>query len=113
VLDGFKTAAGYDNEADKAYLEALVETNRIKVATNAWWGEKLIILTAGWPCALHVAAVILDSMPFDGHPVGAWGIPRPPAAYDAYQHDIVLSFFIVAPAMPLVTAASQWLGRKR
>jgi len=112
VLDGFKTAAGFDNEAYKAYLSALVETNRIKLAANAWWGARLIILTAGWPCALHMAAVMLDSLPFYGHVVGAWNVPRPPAPYDQYEHDIVLSFFIVAPAMPLITAASQWLGRK-
>jgi hypothetical protein len=111
-LDGFKTAAGFDMEAYKAWLAATVQTNGQKLAANAWWGAKLIILTAGWPCAIHMAAVILDSMPFPGHPVGAWGIPRPPAPYDQYERDIVMSFFIVAPVMPLVSAAAQWIGRK-
>lgn len=112
-LEGFKTATGFDTEAYKAWLAAITETNNAKLAANAWWGAKLIILTAGWPCAIHMAAVMLDSLPFYGHPVGAWGVPRPPAPYDQYERDIVLSFFIVAPAMPLISAASQWLGRKR
>lgn len=112
-LEGFKTAAGFDSEAYKAWLSATVEISAQKAAANAWWGAKLIILTAGWPCAVHMAAVMLDSLPFWGHAVGAWGVPRPPAPYDQYEHDIVLSFFIVAPVMPLISATSQWLGRKR
>lgn len=112
-LDGFKTAAGFDTEAYKAWLGAVTEANSAKLAANAWWGARLIILTAGWPCAIHMAAVMLDSLPFWGHAVGQWGVPRPPAPYDQYERDIVLSFFIVAPAMPLISAASQWLGRKR
>lgn len=112
-LEGFKTAAGFDNDAFKAWLSATVEINAQKIAANAWWGARLIILTAGWPAAVHMAAIFLDSMPFYLHAVGSWGVPRPPAPYDQYERDIVMSFFIVAPAMPLVTAASQWLGRKR
>lgn len=119
-LEGFKTAAGFDNSAYQAWLNAQVETMRIRLAANSWWGAKLIILTAGWPCAIHMAAIMLDSMPFwiplvmqEAHRVGSWGIPKPPAPYDDYQQKIVLSFFILAPAMPLVSAASQWLGRKR
>lgn len=119
-LEGFKTATGIDGAAYGAYLNAQVETNAQKQLANAWWGAKLIIFTAGWPCAIHLAAVMLDSLPFwiplfmdKAHVIGAWGVPRPPAPYDAYQEKIVLSFFIVAPVMPLVSAASQWLGRKR
>lgn len=112
-LEGFKTAAGIDNAAYQTYINALVETNRIKASANAWWGAKLIILTAGWPCAIHMALVMLDSMPFWGHAVGAWGIPKPPPPYDDYQRQIVLSFFIIAPAMPLVSAVTQWINRKR
>jgi len=119
-LEGFKTATGIDGAAYQAYLNALVETNRMKLASNAWWGAKMIILTAGWPCAIHMAAVMLDSLPFwiplfmdKAHVVGAWGVPSPPPPYDGYQRDIVLSFFIIMPAMPVVSAVAQWLGRKR
>lgn len=125
TLEGFKVGAQIDVEAYKAYLGALVETNRMKQAANAWWGAKLIILTAGWPCALHLAAIMMDSLPFpyiiwdtywfswQAHAIGSWGIPKPPAPYDDYQSKIVLSFFIIMPAMPLVSAASTWLASRK
>lgn len=120
TLEGFKVGATIDHESYKAYLNALVETNRLKVTANGWWGAKLIILTAGWPCALHMAAVMLDSMPFwvplfmqQAHVVGSWGVPKPPAPYDDYQSKIVLSFFIIMPAMPLVSATAAWLSAKK
>lgn len=119
-LDGFKTAAGLDAAAYQAYLSAQIETNRMKLTANAWWGAKLIILTAGWPCSIHLAAIMLDSLPFwipvfmsQAHVVGSWGVPKPPAPYDGYQRDIVLSFFIVMPAMPIVSGVAQWLARRR
>lgn len=119
-LEAFKTAAGIDGAAYNAYLQAQVQTNGQKLAANAWWGAKLIILTAGWASALQFAAIMFDSMPFwipllmaEAHVVGSWGVPKPPPPYDGYQRDILLSFFIVLPAMPLVSAVSQWLGRKR
>lgn len=111
-LEGFKTAVGIDVAAYQAWLNAVVAVNGQKLAANAWWGAKMIIFTAGWAASLHFAAVMLDSMPFPGHAVGSWGVPKPPAPYDAYQRDILLSFFIVMPAMPLVSAAAQWLGRR-
>lgn len=112
-LEGFKTAAGFDTEAYKAWLSAVTESNNAKLAANAWWGAKLIIIVAGLSASVHMASIFLDSMPFWGHSVGQWGVPKPPSPYDQYQRDIVMSFFIVAPAMPLISAASQWLGRRR
>lgn len=119
-LEGFRVGAMVDTQAYQAWLNATVETNRVKAAANTWWGAKLIIFTAGWPCAMHLAAIMLDSLPFwiplfmnGAHVVGSWGVPKPPAPYDAYQQNIVLSFFIITPALPVISAVSQWLGRKR
>lgn len=119
-LEGFRTAAGIDVQAYTVYTNAMVETNRIKLAQNSWWGAKMIILTAGWPCSVHMAAIMMDSLPFyiplfmsQAHVIGSWGIPKPPPPYDDYQRQIVLSFFIIMPAMPIVSAVAQWLGRKR
>lgn len=119
-LGGFQAGTVADTARLQAYVAAQVETNRMKMISNGWWGAKLIILTAGWPCAIHMAAIMLDSLPFylpllmeKAHVVGSWGVPKPPAPYDKYQENIVLSFFIVMPAMPIVSAAAQWLGRKR
>lgn len=125
TLDGFKIGAQIDLEAYKAYLNASVEINRMKVAQQSWWGARVIIMLAGIPASLHFAGVMLDSMPFpyigwEGwwfalrvHEVGSWGIPKPPAPYDTYQWAIVQSFFIVMPTMPLVSAVSAWLAAKR
>lgn len=119
-LEAFKTAAGIDGAAYGAYLQAQVQTNGQKLAANAWWGAKLIILTAGWAASLQFAAIMFDSMPFwiplfmaEAHVVGSWGVPKPPPPYDGYQRDILLSFFIVMPAMPIVSAVAQWLGKKK
>ncbi len=109
-LQGFTTATGVDLAAYQAYLAAQVETNRMKVAANGWWGAKVIILMAGIPASLHFAAVFLDTVV---PPFGSWGIPKIPPPYDGYQWAIVQSFFIVMPAMPIVSAVAQWLGRKR
>lgn len=111
-LQGFTTAAGVDLEGYKAYLSAQIETNRMKMAQNSWWGAKLIILLAGLPASAHFALVFIDTMPFPGHVVGSLGIPKVPAPYDTYQWAIVQSFFLVMPAMPVVKAISMWLTRK-
>ncbi len=118
-LEGFKTAAGIDGAAYSTYMQAVVQTNGQKIAANAWFGAKVIIFTAGFPASAHMAAIFLDSLPFwipvfmsQAHVVGSWGVPKPPAPYDDYQAKIVLSFFIITPAMPIVSAVAQWLGRK-
>jgi hypothetical protein len=112
-LEGFKTGATVDMEAFKSYLGAQVENNRLKLAQNAWWGAKVIILCAGLPASIHFGAVMLDSMPLPGHAVGSWGIAALPKPYDTYQWAIVQSFFLVMPVQTLASAAAQWLNRGR
>jgi len=107
-LDGFRNATGVDLDAYKAALDAQIETSRIRAAANSWIGARVIIMVAGLPAAVHFAAVMLDSTFRFG-----WGIPKVPAPYDSYEWTIVQSFFVVAPAMPLVSATAAWLSRKR
>ena len=107
-LDGFRTATGIDLAAYQAALEAQIETLRIRAAANSWIGARVIIMVAGLPAAMHFAAVMLYSTFQLG-----WGIPRVPAPYDGYEWAIVQSFFIVAPAMPLVSATSAWLSSRK
>jgi hypothetical protein len=123
-LDGFKVGTEADTARLKVYLEANAENNRLKAAQNGWWGAKLIILSAGLPAALHMGAIFADTIPFpylasEGwwpvlttHVVGSWRIPALPQPYDGYQWAIVQSFFLVLPAMPLVGAAVNRLGRR-
>lgn len=108
-LEGFKIGAESDRQTFRDYVAGTVENNRTKVAANGWWGARIIILTAGIPAALHMAAVFLDTLI---PPFGSWGIPALPTPYDGYERDIVLSFFIVMPIMPVAGAVATWLGRK-
>jgi hypothetical protein len=109
-LRGFEIGATIDREGRRDYLAALVEVNKIKVAASGWWGAKVIILLSGLPASCHMAAVFLDTLI---PPFGSWGIPALPSPYDGYERDIVLSFFIIMPAMPVMGALATWLGRKR
>lgn len=122
-LQGFTVGANVDLAAYQAYVAAQVETNRMKLAQNQWWGAKVIILLAGVPAATHFALVMIDSMcPATWHynlVAGVakggcgYGITALPAPYATYEWLIVQSFFIVAPVMTVSSAVSQWLGRKR
>jgi hypothetical protein len=107
-LDGFRNATGFDLDAYKAALDAQIETSRIRTSANSWIGARLITMVAGLPAAMHFGAVMLDSTFQFG-----WAVPKVPAPYDSYEWAIVQSFFIVAPAMPLVSATAAWLSRKR
>lgn len=112
-LEGFKTGAQVDLDGYRAYLTAQVEVSRIKLAAMSWWGAKAIILVAGLPAAVQFAAVMLDSTPLPFKTIGSWRVPLPPPPYDQWQKEIILSFFILAPAIPIVSAIARWLERKR
>lgn len=108
ALDGFKAGAEADTARYQAALALEAETNRIKAAQNGWWGARLIILLVGVPCAVHFAAVTLDStFRFN------WAVAKLPAPYDTYEWVILQSFFLVKLASPLVSATSAWLAARR
>jgi len=107
-VDGFTAAVGGDATIGKAYLDAQMENARIMAASNTWVGARLIILVAGLPAAIHFGAVMLDSTFRFG-----WGVPKCPPPYDGYEWSIIQSFFFVAPAMPVMSAAAAWLSRRR
>jgi len=118
-LEAFQGGTKADVAKFTAYLDFTLENNRLKLAQNAWWGAKAIIMICAGSCAFHFAAVMFDSVPFwipllmsDAHVVGSWRIPKPPPPYDDYQGKIILSFFLVAPAMPVLQSFSAWLVRK-
>jgi hypothetical protein len=109
-LEAFKGSDGQNTQRLTAYWTATNENNRLKAAQNGWWGAKAIILMVGLPMAAHMGAVALDTLI---PPFGSWGIPRLPPPYDQYEKEIVLSFFLIAPAMPVANSFAAWLGRKR
>ncbi|MGI3900516.1 MAG: hypothetical protein ACRYGP_28395 [Janthinobacterium lividum] len=111
-LSGFQAGVGADTDRYKALLSAQVEIAQAKASQNMWWGARLLFLAGALGPVVHFTAVFLDSVPLFGHVVGSWSIPRLPAPYDGYEGQIVLSFFILAPAAPVLSAAASWLHRR-
>jgi hypothetical protein len=105
--EGFVAAAGADADVYKAYVAAMAQVQQMKVAQQGSLIGKLMMLLFGVPAAAHWGAVFLDSTFKFG-----WGVPALPGGYANAELSIALSFFVITPAMPLVSAAAQWLGRK-
>lgn len=90
-----------------AYVNTIAAINQTKVAANSWWGAHVMVYLFGLPAALHWNAVFLDSTFRFG-----WQVPALPTAYAGAELNIALSFFILAPALPVITSISAALGRK-
>ena len=110
-LSGFQSGAAADTDRFKALLAAQVQVDQLRASTNVWWGARLLFLVGAFGPVVHFTAVFLDSVPLFGHPVGSWAIPRLPAPYDTDEGQVVLSFFILAPTAPVLSAAASWLHR--
>jgi len=100
------------NETERAeysaYLEALIQSNNVKASANSWLGARIMVYVFGLPAAIHWGAVfIVSTIP------PQWGfditIPALPSAYAGAEQTIALSFFILAPTLPLVSAARAWI----
>jgi hypothetical protein len=97
-------------EAERAvyasYAQAMAQTNASKVANN-WAGAHFMVYLFGLPAGLHWAAVFLDSTFRFG-----WAVPALPGPYAGAEQQIALSFFILAPALPIISSVSQMLNRR-
>ena len=111
-LAGFQAGATADSARYTAYLSATVQMAQIRASQNMWWGARLIILMIAGSVAAHFSSIMLDSTPWFHHVVGSWAVPKPPAPYDDYEGKIVLSFFLLAPAAPVLSAVTAWFHRK-
>ena len=104
-LARFQTGVSADTQVALARLNAEIETRKLQAellkADRGWWVTAFIRPLIVYPCVLHFGAIVLDSTPFwtpfGAHAVGAWGVPKLPAPYDAYEQAILLSFFIARP----------------
>jgi hypothetical protein len=103
----FAALTGAEQAEYIAYAQAIGVMNNSKIAANAWWGAHLMIYLFGLPAALHWNAVFLDSTFRFG-----WHVPALPGGYAGAELNIALSFFILAPAMPIVTSIAGLLGRR-
>lgn len=111
-LQAFTTGAAVDKDIQIAAINSQVEIAQLQASVNTWWGARLIILIVAGACAYHFSAVMLDSVPWWGHVVGSWRVPRLPEPYDGYEGKILLSFFIITPAAPVFSAIAAWFHRK-
>lgn len=106
-LEGFKTGAGIDLEAYKAFLGAQAQANALKASSNTWLGARVIAFSAGELSAVYFGSIVFDSMFHFG-----WNIAKLPAPWDEYAWIILSSFIIVSPVAPVLSATTVWLGRR-
>jgi hypothetical protein len=104
-LARYQAGLSADSQIALARLNAEIEARKVEAqilaADRGWrvtaWIRPLLV----YPCAIHFAAIVLDSIPFwtpfGHHATGAWAIARLPAPYDVYEQAIILSFFIARP----------------
>lgn len=99
------------NAADQAqviaYLQAQTALNAAKVTNNAHGAAYFMVWLFGLPAAAHWASVYLvNSWPFyHWHLV----IPAVPPGYADAEFRIALSFFILAPALPVLNGLASRL----
>ena len=114
-LEHFKTAVGAERDVLIANLQASIAANESRAQLLAiQWGRpeiRIIIMMTALPCCLHFGAVMLDSLPWFGHVVGSWRVPKLPSPYDTYQWIVLQSFFILAPVQVGVGAFARWLHK--
>lgn len=73
--------------------------------------KPLIYLTA-LPAIAHWAAIMADSFPWPGHPVGSWGIGALPPAYQTIEGTILVAPFISSPLTTLAKAGAAALIKR-
>lgn len=107
-LSAFTTGGQFDLQAYQAYLAAQAQENQLKAQVNTWWGARFMVFAFGLPAALHWAAVFWVST----FPQLGWVVPAVPTAYASGEQTIALSFFILAPTMPIASAFASWVHRQ-
>ncbi|WP_026606947.1 hypothetical protein [Methylocapsa acidiphila] len=107
-LAAFTSERGFDLQGYQAYLTAQAQVNQLKASTNTWGGARFMVFAFGLPAALHWGAVFFVST----IPQFGWVVPALPAAYASAEQTIALSFFILAPTMPIASAFASWVHRQ-
>lgn len=99
-----------DKEIATKQLEVAAQTyhDKIGMGVTQWLMAAALI-----PPIVHMGAVIMDSVPFPFHKVGSWGVPSPPAPYDAYEWQMVASLLGIQTALTLGLGLTKALLRRR
>lgn len=91
----------------KEVIMSDIEINRMKLQMAAinkeWWVTRWIMPAFAYPMAIHLGAVVADSIFFFD-----WDVAALPGPIAEWEGQIVLSFFIVGTAERVVT---KWVNR--
>jgi len=113
-LERFKTMTAAERAEYADYLKALGESNAAKVQRSVGPGAHAMVYLFGLPAALHWAAVFgITTFPSLFHWFGIESIAALPERYANAELTIALSFFILAPTLPLVSTISNVINKRR
>jgi hypothetical protein len=107
-LAEYQAASAEERDGYLAYVAALGASNTAKIAANNWSGAHLMVYAFGLPAAIHWSAVFLVST----FPALGWHPQALPAVYASAEQMIALSFFVLAPALPIVSSVTQMMNRR-
>jgi hypothetical protein len=107
-LAEYQAASTEERDGYLAYVTALGASNTAKVAANNWSGAHLMVYAFGLPAVIHWGAVFLVST----FPSLGWHPQALPAVYASAEQMIALSFFVLAPALPIVSSVTQMLNKR-
>jgi len=93
-LAQYQTGVQADTQVALAQINAQIELAKqqqiMLAADRGWWVTAWIRPLIAYPLVLHFGAIVLDSTFRFG-----WKVPPLPGDFGIYEHDIILSFFIV------------------
>ncbi len=103
----FAAMTSADQQTALAYLQAQTSLNSAKVTNNAHGAAYFMVWLFGLPPAMHWSSVVVvNSWPFYKlHLV----IPAVPPTYADAEFKIALSFFVLAPALPVLNGLASRL----
>ena len=107
-LQEYVAATQAQRDQYAAYVQSLNVANDAKIRANSWSGAHVMIYLFGLPAAIHWGAVFLAST-FKSL---EWVIPALPSSYAQAELTIALSFFVLAPTMPIVSSVANVLNRR-
>jgi len=93
-LAQYQTGVSADTQIALAQINAQIalasRQQEMLTADKGWWVTAWIRPLIAYPLVMHFGAIVLDTTFAMG-----WQVPPLPGEYGAYEHDIILSFFIV------------------
>ena len=112
---GFAAGAAADAQNFQAALTADAQLNALKVQVYGQPINRLIMLIAGVPPALHFGLIFIDTILASKLFLGApyFGVAKLPAPYDTFEWAIVSSFFLVHAVSIGTSNVSSWLAKAK